>query len=111
NEAVAATAAYAPDRIIPFAGVDILRGADGVRAMRHWITERGFKGLSLRASMIGLPADDRRYYPFYEACVELGVPVSIHASANWTTDRPSDLGHPRHFAQVRCDFPEPRVGL
>jgi uncharacterized protein len=111
NEAVAAAAAHAPGRIIPFAGADILRGADGVRAVRHWVSERGFKGLSLRPFMTGLPADDRRYYPFYETCVELGVPISMHASANWTTDRPSDLGHPRHFDQVACDFPELRLIL
>jgi hypothetical protein len=32
--------------------------------------------------------------------------VSIHASANWTNCRPSDLGHPRHFDVVACDFPD-----
>jgi predicted TIM-barrel fold metal-dependent hydrolase len=61
--------------------------------------------------MIGLPAAERHYYPFYEKCVELGIPLSIHASANWTTCRPSDLGHPRHFDQVACDFPELRLIL
>lgn len=111
NELVADLAARHPARFIPFAGADILRGAAAVREVRHWIGARGFRGLSLRPFMINLPADDRRYYPFYEACVELDVPVSIHASANWTTDRPSDLGHPRHFDQVACDFPELRLIL
>ncbi len=106
NESVAAVATRHPDRFIPFAGVDIMRGTAGVRDVEHWVRERGFKGLSLRPFMIGLPADDRHYYPFYEKCVELGVPLSIHASANWTTCRPSDLGHPHHFDVVACDFPE-----
>jgi predicted TIM-barrel fold metal-dependent hydrolase len=106
NEAVAAIAARHPDRFLPFAGIDIMRGSDSVRDLEHWVRERGFRGLSLRPFMIGLPADDRRYYPFYEKCVELGIPLSIHASANWTTCRPSDLGHPRHFDVVACDFPE-----
>jgi predicted TIM-barrel fold metal-dependent hydrolase len=35
--------------------------------------------------MIGYPANDRRYYPFYAKCVELGVPLSIHTSANWAS--------------------------
>lgn len=105
NELVAAVAARHPTRFIPFAGVDILRGAAAVRETREWIAGRGFRGLSLRPFMINLPPDDRRYYPFYELCVELDVPVSVHASANWTTSRPSDLGHPRHFDQVACDFP------
>jgi predicted TIM-barrel fold metal-dependent hydrolase len=106
NECVAAVAARHPKRFIPFAGVDIMQGAAAVRTLDHWVRERGFRGLSLRPFMLGLPADDRHYYPFYGKCVELGVPVSIHASANWTENRPSDLGHPRHFDQVACDFPE-----
>jgi predicted TIM-barrel fold metal-dependent hydrolase len=106
NESVAAIADRHPDRFLPFAGIDILRGAEGARELERWIRERGFRGLSLRPFMIGFPAADRRYYPFYEKCVELGVPVSMHASANWTTGRPSDLGHPRHFDRVACDFPE-----
>ncbi len=111
NEAVAAIAERHPDRFLPFAGADIGRGAHALRDLEYWIRERGFRGLSLRPFMIGLPATDRRYYPFYAKCVELGVPVSMHASANWTTGRPSDLGHPRHFDQVACDFPELKLIL
>lgn len=111
NESVAAIADRHPDRFIPFAGVDIMRGAAGVRDVERWIRLRRFRGLSLRPFMTGLPADDRRYYPFYEKCVELDVPVSIHASANWTTCRPSDLGHPRHFDVVACDFPDLKLIL
>lgn len=111
NALVAAVAARHPTRFIPFAGADVMRGRDEVLATREWIADRGFRGLSLRPFMINLPPDDRHYYPFYELCAELGVPVSVHASANWTMNRPSDLGHPRHFDQVACDFPELKLIL
>jgi hypothetical protein len=111
NESVAAIHDRHPDRILAFVGADILRGSHAVRDVAYWIGERGFEGLSLRPFMIVFPADDRRYYPFYEKCVELDAPVSIHASANWTTCRPSDLGHPRHFDQVACDFPDLKLIL
>jgi predicted TIM-barrel fold metal-dependent hydrolase len=111
NEVVAALAERHPDRFVAFAGADIMQGTTAVREMEYWVRERSFRGLSLRPFMIGLPADDRHYYPFYEKCVELGVPLSIHASANWTTKRPSDLGHPRHFDQVACDFPDLKLIL
>jgi predicted TIM-barrel fold metal-dependent hydrolase len=111
NESVAQIATRHPERFVPFAGVDIVRGSEAVRELEYWVRERGFRGLSLRPFMIGFPADDRRYYPFYEKCVELGIPLSIHASANWTTSRPSDLGHPRHFDVVACDFPELKLIL
>ncbi|TMA32195.1 MAG: amidohydrolase [Deltaproteobacteria bacterium] len=106
NELVAALAAKHPERFIPFAGADVLRGKAAVAELEHWVRDRGFRGLSLRPFMIGLPADDRHYYPFYAKCVELGVPLSIHTSANWTTTAVNDLGHPRHLDVVARDFPE-----
>lgn len=111
NELVAAITARHPDRFIPFAGVDILQGMRALRALDHWVRERGFRGLSLRPFMIGLPADDRHYYPFYARCVELGIPLSIHTSANWSADTINDLGHPRHLDPVARDFPELRIIL
>jgi hypothetical protein len=111
NESVAALAERHPGRFLPFAGADVMRGAAAVRDVERWVREHGFRGLSLRPFMIGLPADDRHYYPFYAKCVELDVPVSVHASANWTTARPSELGHPRAFDRVACDFPELKLIL
>lgn len=106
NEPIADLAGRHPDRFIPFADIDVLSGMAGVRAVDHWIRARGFRGVSLRPFMIGLPADDRRYYPVYAKCADLGVPVSVHTSANWSTMRPNELGHPRHLEQVAVDFPE-----
>jgi predicted TIM-barrel fold metal-dependent hydrolase len=80
-----------------------------VRELEHWVRERGFHGLSLRPFMVGLPADDRHYYPLYAKCAELDVPVSIHSSANWSTDVVNDMGHPRHIDPVARDFPELRI--
>ena len=109
NEIVADLAARRPDRLIPFAGADVLRGKPAVAEFEQWVRGRGFKGLSLRPFMIGLPADDRHCYPFYAKCVELGVPLSIHTSANWTTTAVNDLGHPRHIDVVARDFPELKI--
>ena len=109
NELVAGVAERHPDRFIPFAGADVLAGMEAVRDFEHLVRERGFRGLSVRPFMVGLPADDRRYYPLYAKCVELDVPVSIHSSANWTTVSVNDLGHPRHIDVVAADFPELKI--
>ena len=109
NALVAALAERHPDRFVPFAGADVLQGMRALRELEHWVRERGFRGLSLRPFMIGLPADDRRCYPFYAKCVELGIPLSIHTSANWSSAVVNDLGHPRHIDVVARDFPELRI--
>jgi predicted TIM-barrel fold metal-dependent hydrolase len=106
NTSVAAIAERRPDRFLPFAGVDIMAGSAALDELEHWVVERGFRGLSLRPFMIGRPATDPAYFPFYTKCVELGIPLSIHTSANWTRTRISDLGHPRHIDDVACRFPE-----
>src|SRR5262249_15600528 len=65
NEIVASVAGRHPDRFIPFAGADVLRGLPAVRELEHWVRERGFRGLSLRPFMIWLPADSRHSQPLY----------------------------------------------
>ncbi|MEW6735840.1 MAG: amidohydrolase family protein [Acidobacteriota bacterium] len=111
NRLIAEIAKAYPDRFIPFAGIDIFKGMAAVREVERLIKEEGFRGVSLRPFMIGLPPEDRRYYPIYVKCIELGVPVSIHASANWSQMRTNDLAHPSHFDTVACDLPELRMIL
>jgi predicted TIM-barrel fold metal-dependent hydrolase len=106
NEVIAAIAERHPDRFIPFAGADVMAGNRALSELEHWVADRGLRGLSLRPFMIGLPANDRAYYPFYAKCVELRIPLSIHTSHNWTRTRASDLGHPRYIDEVACRFPE-----
>src|SRR5213594_210047 len=48
NELVAPLAERHPDRFIPFAGADVMKGMPAVRELRRWVGERGFRGLSLR---------------------------------------------------------------
>jgi predicted TIM-barrel fold metal-dependent hydrolase len=105
NDAVAAIAERHPDRFIAFAGADVMAGPTSLRELERRVTA-GFRGLSLRPFMIGRPASDRAYLPFYAGCAELGIPVSIHTSANWTWTRPSELGHPRWIDEVACQFPD-----
>ena len=35
--------------------------------------------------------------------------MRIYSNMNYATDRPYDLGHPRHLDQVAVDFPELRI--
>jgi predicted TIM-barrel fold metal-dependent hydrolase len=56
NESVAALADRQPERFIPFAGADVLRGSAAVTELEHWVVERGFRRLSLRPFMISRPA-------------------------------------------------------
>jgi predicted TIM-barrel fold metal-dependent hydrolase len=95
-----------PGRFLGLARISGLKGMAGVRELERRVREEGFVALGVSALVDGIPASDRRYYPLYAKAVELGIPARIYSSMNYATDRPYDLGHPRHLDQVAIDFPE-----
>jgi predicted TIM-barrel fold metal-dependent hydrolase len=95
-----------PERFLGLARISCLQGMSGVRELERLVRQEGFHALGVSALVDCLPASDRRYYPLYTKAAELGIPVRIYASMNYATDRPYDLGHPKHLDQVAMDFPE-----
>ena len=76
-EQVAGWVAAAPDRLTGIASVDLRRPMEAVRELRRCVRELGFVGLRLLPWLWELPPDDRRYYPLYAECIELGVPFCL----------------------------------
>ena len=106
NDEIAVLLRTYPDRFLGLARISCLQGMRGVRELEHRVRQEGFHALGVSALVDCLPASDRRYYPLYAKAAELGIPVRIYSSMNYATDRPYDLGHPRHLDQVAMDFPE-----
>ena len=51
---------------------------------------------------------DRKYYPIYQTCIDLDVPMMINAGVPGPRV-PMDCQHVRHFDEVCYDFPELRI--
>jgi hypothetical protein len=106
NEEVAGWIAEAPDRFAGLAAVDLNKPMNAVRELRRCVTELGFKGLRVLPWLWEAPPTDRRYYPLYAACVELGVPFCTQVGHTGPL-RPSETGRPiPYIDQVAIDFPE-----
>lgn len=106
NDEVAAFARQDPDRLIPIASVDLRRPMDAVRELRRAVEELGCRGLRILPWLWGLPPNDRRYYPLYVACIELGIPFCLQVGHAGPL-RPSEPGRPiPYLDEVACDFPE-----
>lgn len=106
NDEVAGWVAAHPDRLAGLAAVDLDRPMEAVRELRHCVTELGFKGLRVVPWLWEAPPTDRRYYPLYAACVELGVPFFTQVGHTGPL-RPSETGRPiPYIDQVALDFPE-----
>jgi predicted TIM-barrel fold metal-dependent hydrolase len=106
NDEVAGLLRDYPGRFIGLARISGLHGMSGVRELERRVREQGFHALGVSALVDAIPASDRRYYPLYAKAAELNIPVRVYSSMSYATDRPYDLGHPRHLDQVAIDFPE-----
>ncbi|MCA9707892.1 MAG: amidohydrolase [Myxococcales bacterium] len=106
NDEVAATVAAAPERLVGIAAVDLHRPMDAVRELRRCVRQLGFRGVRILPWLWGLPPDDRRYYPIYAECIELGVPFCLQVGHAGPL-RPSEPGRPiPYLDQVACEWPE-----
>jgi predicted TIM-barrel fold metal-dependent hydrolase len=77
-----------------------------VDVIEYEVKERGFKGVNIQPFSYRLYANDKRFYPVYEKCQELGIPITIHTSINFSVNRTIDYGRPVHLDEVACDFPD-----
>lgn len=106
NDDVAAIVRAAPDLFVGVASVDLGRPMEAVRELRRAVGELGFRGLRVLPWLWNAPPSDRRYYPLYVACIELGVPFCLQVGHTGPLC-PSEPGRPiPYLDQVALDFPE-----
>jgi predicted TIM-barrel fold metal-dependent hydrolase len=105
NDEVAGFVAQAPDRLIGVGSVDISKPMTAVREIRRCVEELGFKAIRVLPWLWELPPTDRRFYPVFTACCEMGVPYCTQIGHTGPL-MPSEVGRPIYLDQVALDFPE-----
>ena len=95
-----------PQKLLGFAGIDPAASQDPVADLDRYVNEWGMGGLNLQTCVQGWYANDKRLYPLYSYCQEKRLPVSIHASVNFMTNRKIDYGHPLYLDEIACEFPD-----
>jgi hypothetical protein len=64
-----------PDRFIPTAAVDPTEGMDALRFLVEMHDRYGIKAATTFPAGSRTPINDKRYYPVYAKCIELGIPI------------------------------------
>jgi predicted TIM-barrel fold metal-dependent hydrolase len=106
NDEVAALVARWPERFVGVASVDLARPMEAVRELRRCVEVLGFRALRIVPWLWNLAPDDRRYYPLYVECIELGVPFCTQVGHTGPLC-PSEPGRPIPYLDtVALDFPE-----
>jgi len=73
------------------------------------VRQLGFRGLRIVPWLWDLPPDDRRYYPLYAECIELGIPFCLQVGHTGPLC-PSEPGRPiPYLDRVALEFPELKI--
>lgn len=108
NDEVAEFVAQSDGRFIGVGGADISRPMEAVREIRRCVDELGFKAIRILPWLWEVPPTDRRFYPVYATCCELGVPFCTQIGHTGPL-MPSEVGRPIYLDQVALDFPELKI--
>jgi len=108
NEEVHQVVSQYPDKFDGLASVDIRNPVEGVRTLRKYVTEHGFKGLRIVQWLWELPCSHALYYPLLAECVELDVPVCLQVGHTGPL-RSSESGRPFHIERIALDFPDLKI--
>ncbi|HLF71627.1 MAG TPA: amidohydrolase family protein [Dehalococcoidia bacterium] len=112
NDYTASIVQKYPQRFMGFASVDPHKGKAAVIEIERSVKELGLRGLKLHPISQAFFPNDTRFYPLWEKCAELGVPVLFHTGQTAVgAGLPGGGGlkikyaQPIHIDDVAADFP------
>ena len=110
EEVVAEAVTLEPSRFIGAAGYNPWRIDESLRRIETFVREYHFKYVYFHPITFGMAPNDRRCYPLYAKCVELGIPVGMQVGHS-AEPLPSDVGRPMLVDDVAIDFPDLKINL
>jgi predicted TIM-barrel fold metal-dependent hydrolase len=110
NKWVADQVAEYPGTLYALCAVDPRRGEKAVNLLEKAVTEWGMKGLKFHPTA-GYYPDDPKYFPLYEKCVELDVPLYSHTAVTITAPMESKFADPIYLDSVAAKFPDLKIVL
>ena len=94
-----------PKRLVGMAGYDPMNIMESVRGIEKAVKEYGFKGVYAHTLGWDIAPDDRRMYPCYAKCIELGIPFSMQIGHSLEL-MPGEAGRPIYIDKVALDLPD-----
>ncbi|AXV06655.1 putative ANTIBIOTIC-RESISTANCE PROTEIN [Euzebya pacifica] len=97
-------------RIIGAASYDPFRISDSLAEIETAVREHDFRYVWFHPLSFGLEPNDRRFYPLYAKCQELGIPVGLQVGHSAEV-LPSNGGRPMLVDDVAIEFPDLKINL
>jgi predicted TIM-barrel fold metal-dependent hydrolase len=94
-----------PGRLIGLATYDPFNIMESLHRIEVAVKEYGFKGVYCHTLGWDIRPDDRKMYPCYAKCIELGIPFSMQIGHSLEL-MSSEAGRPIYIDKVALDFPK-----
>ena len=98
-----------PDRLFGWAGINPLPTMETLAYIDYAVRDLGFKGVHVYPHWWGVPINDRKYYPIYAKCAELGVPITLQVGSQSPRSHAKFVARPILLDDVAFDFPELKI--
>lgn len=113
NDEVGELCAAYPERFAMACTVDPRDGMQAYREVERCVQDYGCRCLRLEPyaygnGKVGLPPNDKLYYPLYAKCIELDIAVALQVGHTGPL-MPSECGRPIYLDEVALTFPELRL--
>jgi predicted TIM-barrel fold metal-dependent hydrolase len=95
--------------LLTFVGLDPRRGKEGLEELERAVKEKKCAGWKMYPPN-GFYPDNEEFYPYYELCSELDVPIVIHQGFT-SRFKHIKYGRPVHVDSVAVDFPNLKIVL
>ena len=92
-------------QLVPYIGIDpwVMRPEDAQAHLRDMVENHGARGIKLHSPIQRFYMADKRMWPVYQTCVELGLGIVAHSGRAQGVDQ---YGDPQAFAEVLGAFPD-----
>ena len=111
NDEISELVSRYPDRFIGYGSVDPRR-EDAAEETERCIKELGLKGMKFHPAAVSTyPNDEKLFYPIYEKCVELNVPIQSHCGTTGMYFTKIKYMMPLLYDDVAVDFPTLKLVL
>lgn len=108
NEIIADYVRQHPDRLEGWASVDPSE-PDCVEQLEHCVQTLGLRGLKLGPVYQHFDPQDRKHWPLFRKCQELGLPILWHQGTTFPSQARLRWGNPLQLEDIAMDFPDLRM--
>ena len=95
--------------VVTFVGIDPRRGEVGLRELERAVNEKGCLGWKMYPPN-GFYPDEKEFDPYYELCMDLGIPVLIHQGFS-PRHKHIKYAQPVYVDTIAADFPDLKIIL